>query len=211
MCGRFALAVDSKKIQEHFDIPKMLIEVSPMYNIAPQSFVPVIYEQKDIQIREMKWGLVPSWSREPKVKFSNFNARSETIQTSAAYRNSFATKRCLIPATGFYEWQVQDDGTKKPLHIHLSSNTMFSFAGLYDIWTDIEGKELWTCTILTREANDFMKLIHDRMPVILQKEAYIPWLENTTSASDKMSIIQSSKDIQLLAEDGIELLKRDLP
>lgn len=209
MCGRFALAADTKKIQEHFHVPTtMLLAITPSYNIPPQSFVPVILGQPEIRLLQMKWGLVPSWSREPKAKFATFNARSETVETSAAYRNPFANTRCLIPATGFYEWQIQDDGTKKPLYFHLSSNEMFSFAGLYDVWTDVEGKELWTCTILTREANEFMKPVHDRMPVILQRDSYISWLENTTSVSEKLAIIQTSANIQLSVIDGTDMLKK---
>jgi putative SOS response-associated peptidase YedK len=176
MCGRFALDIDKEAFVGYYKTPQMVIEIAPHYNITPGSYIPVVYAKPPETAILMRWGLVPHWSREPKTKFSTINARAETAETSAVYREPFQNKRCLIPAIGFFEWKKLSDGTKQPYYIHLKSQKIFSFAGLYDIWKDAEGKEFWTCTIVTTEPNSKMQSIHDRMPVILPKNSEKLWL-----------------------------------
>jgi putative SOS response-associated peptidase YedK len=178
MCGRFALDIDKSVLSQRYHLPQMEIELVPNRNIAPGSFIPVIYQEKNINVRQMRWGLVPHWNREPKTKFATFNARAENLLTSPAFREPFAKKRCLVPASGYYEWKKLEDGTKKPYYFHLKNQSLFSFAGLYDIWKDVEGIELWTCSIITTEPNNIASTIHNRMPVILNESDEILWLES---------------------------------
>jgi putative SOS response-associated peptidase YedK len=181
MCGRFALDIDKNAFTRYYRNPQMEIELSPHYNIAPGSYIPAVYlnQTGNEIVTPMRWGLVPHWSQEPKTKFSTINARAETIQTSAVYRDPFRSKRCLIPATGFYEWRLMEDSSKQPYYIHLKDQSLFSFAGLYDIWKDIEGKELWTCTIITTTPNKLMEKIHNRMPVILNSGSQLLWMQES--------------------------------
>lgn len=138
----------------------------------------------------MKWGLVPHWSKEPRVKFSTINARVENVQQSPVFRDAFYKRRCLVPSMGFYEWRKNPDGTKTPFFIRLKSRPVFSFAGIWDNWKDAEGKELKTYSILTCEPNEVMKPIHARMPVILPREIEEQWATLTTPISALLSLLK---------------------
>ena len=124
----------------------------------------------------MKWGLVPSWSKEPKTRFSTINARAESLEDSRLYKKPFKSQRCIIPADGFYEWQQSADG-KAPQYIHLHDNKVFGLAGLYEVWRPDSEQEMYTFTIITTAANSFMEPIHNRMPVILERQYEEPWLD----------------------------------
>jgi len=136
----------------------------------------------------MKWGLVPSWAKDPRIGNKMINARAETITKKPSYRKPLQSKRCLIPASGFYEWH--DTGTGKvPYHIYLKDEPIFAFAGLYDRWIDPQGQSLDSYTIITTSANSFMERLHERMPVILSQEAEEEWLDPATSLSRLMSLM----------------------
>jgi len=129
-------------------------------------------------LRLMRWGLIPSWAKDPSIGSRMINARSETVAEKPSYRNALKRRRCLIVADGFYEWQKQPGGGKVPMFISLADRQPFGFAGLYETWTEPEsGESLVTCTIITGPPNDLVKSIHDRMPIILPPEAYDLWLE----------------------------------
>ena len=176
MCGRYNLITDAEALVDYFEIEHALFNYpGPRYNIAPGQDVPVI--RQSAQGRELisaRWGLVPNWSRESKPGYSTINARAESVADKPAYRNPFKHKRCLIPASGFYEWK-RADGHKTPYHIHLPENEMFAFAGLWDHW-DKEGEGFDSCTIIVTTANETVRPVHDRMPVILNKAQYNTWL-----------------------------------
>ena len=176
MCGRYNLVTDAGALVDYFEIEHALFNYpGPRYNIAPGQDVPVI--RQSAQGRELisaRWGLVPNWSRESNPGYSTINARAESVADKPAYRNPFRHKRCLIPASGFYEWK-RADGQKTPYHIHLPENEMFAFAGLWDHW-DKEGEGFDSCTIIVTTANQAVRPVHDRMPVILNRAQYNTWL-----------------------------------
>ncbi len=180
MCGRFALDAKVPELRKQFDVDQMEIQLEPHYNVAPGMMLPVVVNTPPRMVRRMKWGLVPHWSREPKTKFSTINARMENLASSAVYRMPFAKHRCLIPATGFYEWKKLEDETKWPYFFRLKYRDLFAFAGLWDCWRDAEGKEFLSCSIITCPANGVVEKNHPRMPVILKEDAQDQWLSTDT-------------------------------
>lgn len=179
MCGRFAIDISKPVFQKRFTIKQLEIQLSPHYNVSPGMFLPTVIRSQSNQAVLMKWGLIPHWSKDPKVKFSNINARAETINASPAYRLPFQKQRCLIPAIGFYEWARRDDGTKWPYFFTLNDRPYFAFAGIWDSWKDAENKEFLSCAIITCAANSVVADVHPRMPVILNQSNEDIWLRDT--------------------------------
>jgi putative SOS response-associated peptidase YedK len=177
MCGRFTLTATPKAIAETFQVPE-LPGLEPRYNIAPTQPVPIIRNAEGASSRalvQVRWGLIPSWADDPSIGNRLINARAETAAEKPSFRAAFRHRRCLIPASGFYEWQKV--GTKKqPHYIRPPDNAPFAFAGLWEHW-EKGGGPIESCTILTTEANVLMRPIHDRMPVILGPEAWDRWLD----------------------------------
>src|SRR3984885_6551434 len=178
MCGRFTLRTPAHDLVEVFELLREP-ELSPRYNIAPTQNVAVIRQDgKSRQLSLMRWGLVPTWSKDPKAGPPLINARSETVATKPSFRTAFKRRRCLIPADGFYEWQKQADSkTKIPHYIRMAKDRAFAFAGLWETWHGNDGSALDSCTIVTTDANDLMRPLHDRMPVILPEENFAQWLD----------------------------------
>jgi len=178
MCGRYVFA--SRKDENQLAFPEFAFpdDMPLRYNIAPGQPVIALANNNQPRAVAFKWGLIPSWSKDPKIGNRLINARAETLAEKPSFRNAFIRRRCLIPATGFYEWQKQPDGkTKIPMLIRLSSGQPFAFAGLWEHWGSPEGDEIESCTIITTEPNSLMATIHNRMPVILPQEHYESWLE----------------------------------
>jgi len=178
MCGRYNLITDAEALLDFFEIEQTLLDVSglkPRYNIAPSQDVPIVRDTGNgRELAMARWGLVPYWSKEEKPKYSTINARADSVADKPSYREPFKRKRCLIPATGFYEWRL-DDGQKTPHHIRLAEGGLFAFAGLWDHWGR-EGEGFDSCSIIVTSANQTMRPIHDRMPVILNISQYNTWL-----------------------------------
>ena len=155
--------------------------LAPSYNVAPQTMQPVVRLSPETGQREltiMKWGLVPFWSKDGKVSYNTFNARAEWIAIGPAYRKAWETRRCLVPAEWFYEWQKIDAKTKQPYAIGLKDDSLFAFAGLWERWKDKEsGQSLETYTVITTDPNELMQPLHNRMPVILHRQDYDRWLQ----------------------------------
>jgi putative SOS response-associated peptidase YedK len=187
MCGRYSL-VPSDNFAGRFDIEDQQLPLLPRYNVAPSQTMPVIVSNSPNRAVEMQWGLIPSWSKEPRVKFSTINARAETISTSPVFRGPFKSRRCLVPASGFYEWRQMNHG-KQPYFIHLNSGELFAFAGLYDVWRGADGQELSTYTIITTAPNATVASIHNRMPVILRRDDEGIWLDKQTDSARLMSLL----------------------
>lgn len=176
MCGRYTLTADASAIQLAFNLDPVSDQLQPRYNIAPSQAVPIITNANSKELTFVKWGLVPSWAKDPSIGYKMINARSETAAEKPSFRSAFKRRRCLIPADGFFEWSKQ--GKKKvPMYIHLADNEVFAFAGLWETWQSPDGSELQTCTILTSEPNDLIKPLHHRMAVILEKSDYETWLD----------------------------------
>ncbi len=183
MCGRYALKATASELIEHF---KLLAcpEWSARYNIAPQSMIPVIRQNPGASRvgQLVRWGLIPSWAKDPSIGNKLNNALGETVAEKPAFRSSFAKHRCLIPASGFYEWQpVTEAGKvrKQPYYIHPTApDGFFAFAGLLAAWTPPEGEPVVSTCIITTGPNEIMAPIHDRMPVILRPEQFDAWLDH---------------------------------
>jgi len=164
---------------------------SPRYNIAPSQNVPVVRMAEAGGEREcvlMRWGLVPSWAKEGSFNFSTINARAETMSEKPTFRNSFKRRRCLVPADGFYEWKATAEKHKQPFVIRPVDGKSLAFAGLWDRWHSSAGEALESMTIVTTAANDMMRPLHERMPVILPPEHYALWLD---PACQKTALLSS--------------------
>ncbi len=190
MCGRYRLSRRKQIVEEHFDTVSGEEEWTPRYNIAPTQPIPVIRQNPKEPVRELslvRWGLIPSWAKDSSVAAKMINARSETASTKPAFRDALKFRRCLIPADGFYEWAKTAKG-KQPYCFEVNDGGLFAFAGLWDRWKDPSGKLVETCSILTTTPNALTAPVHDRMPVILDPDAYDLWLDpgmtNVVAASE---------------------------
>ncbi len=204
MCGRYTLAHTHAEIMERFQIEQLLLEMDPRYNIAPSQAVPIVIEEKATEqvsveqkqdehksaeqkpaeqkstvrtLQAVKWGLVPSWVRDPHLLKPMINARVESLAGKPMFKSAFKSKRCLIPADSFYEWMTINK-KKCPLRIQLKTGELFALAGLYDDWISPEGERVRTCAIITVPANDTIAHIHNRMPAILRPEDESVWLND---------------------------------
>jgi putative SOS response-associated peptidase YedK len=190
MCGRYRLSRRKQIIEENFDSVSGEEDWSPRYNIAPTQSIPVIRQNQKEPVRQlslMKWGLIPSWAKDPSVAAQMINARSETASTKPAFRDALKSRRCLIPADGFYEW-VRTEKEKQPYCFEVNEGQLFAFAGIWDRWKDASGNWIKTCSILTTQPNVVTSAVHDRMPVILDPNSYDLWLDpgtqNVAAVSD---------------------------
>jgi putative SOS response-associated peptidase YedK len=178
MCGRYRLARKKEILAEIFDVANE-VDWDPRYNVAPGQDVAVVRQDATQPARSfsrMRWGLIPSWSKDPKSGYKMINARAETIAGKPAFREPFQSRRCLIPADGFYEWSKYSKG-KSPFCLTLADDSVFAFAGIWDRWMNQNGEPIETCSIITTTANSLLADIHDRMPVILRREDYDRWLD----------------------------------
>jgi len=184
MCGRYTLS-SGESLYKRFKIDQISGRIKPNYNIAPGMMMPVVIRQSPNQIMMMKWGLIPSWAKDIRIGYKLINARVETLRQKPAFRSSLYTKRCFVPASGFYEWEHKER-SKIPYYIKLKSEELFAFAGLYDVWKDAEGKEIRSYTIITCDSNKLVAKIHDRMPVILRKDHEAMWLKEGETDIDRL-------------------------
>lgn len=179
MCGRYRLSRRKQIVEEYFDSVSSEEDWAPRYNIAPTQPVPVIRQHPKEPVRQistMRWGLIPSWARDASGAASMINARLETASTKPAFRDALKSRRCLIPADGFYEWR-RDGKTKQPFCFEVNQGQLFAFAGLWDRWKNPSGEWVKTCSILTTTPNAVTSAVHDRMPVILDPNSYDLWLD----------------------------------
>jgi putative SOS response-associated peptidase YedK len=211
MCGRFILLTDLSVIVESFRIGEVACEYRPGNNISPgQQIAAVLRKDDRNRLVDFRWGLIPSWAKDPSIGNKMFNARAETIAEKPSFREAFKRRRCLIVADGFYEWQ-KIGPIKKPLRFSLKSGEPFGLAGLYDTWISPEQKTVNTCTIITTEPNDLLRPIHDRMPVIVRKELEDFWIvPSTHSSRDLLSILKPYPAVDMDVSD-VTTLEYDRP
>lgn len=189
MCGRFTLRAPPSVVAEQFsllDTP----DLRPRHNIAPSQDIPVVRyppesSLKTRQLVWLRWGLVPGWAQDPAMGDRLINARAETAADKPAFRAALRRRRCLVAADGFYEWQ-RTGPRKHPYFIRLRDDRPFAFAGLWELWEGPDHKALQSCAILTTEANELMRPIHDRMPVILCPTDYDRWLDPAIQSPDRL-------------------------
>lgn len=184
MCGRFGLKTPAEKIAEFlatlsFEEVHPQATYVPRYNIAPTTPIMVAMcndWQPQRHLSFVRWGLIPFWAKDPKIANKLINARAETLAEKPSFKAAYQYRRCIIPASGFYEWKAGQAG-KIPYWIYPTQGPLFAFAGLWEIWTDAAGGEHWTATIVTTAANKTMQPLHHRMPVILQPCDFDLWLD----------------------------------
>ncbi len=184
MCGRYVLT-EIAALAARFDVAADPSTMTPRYNVAPTQTMPVVIKQSPNRLVMMRWGLVPAWAKDAKSEQVLINARAETLAQKRTFRQLLTSQRCLIPASGFYEWQQTGAG-KVPQYISLKDETLFAFAGLYDHWTDAQGTEAFSYTIITTEPNTLMASIHNRMPAILSPDEEAFWLNPDETETERL-------------------------
>ena len=199
MCGRFTLTAELGRVAGTFaaEISPALEGFRPRYNIAPTDEVPVVIAVPGgRRAGPMRWGLVPHWADSPRAGARLINARSETVATRSAFRESFLARRCLVPADGFYEWEARETG-KQPYWIHRPGSALFAMAGIWALWRGGGGDRLATFSILTREAPEPIRWLHDRVPVILPEGRWTDWLARGTVVESLRAIVAEADPPEL--------------
>jgi len=179
MCGRFSLTVTEAELNLRFELEGGVAPYVPRYNGAPSQALAVITSDQPHKISYLRWGLIPHWAKDISIGNKMINARAEALTEKVSYRNLLFSKRCLVPADGFYEWQ--QDSAKQPYRIFVKDTSVFAMAGLWEVWKSPEGQIVDSFTIITTAANDFMKPLHRRMPVILKSADEKIWLHSKNS------------------------------
>ncbi len=222
MCGRYALygpiSRGREDDQQHFTFLDRAVPFVPHYNAAPTQYLPVyrIDLEGDRELVSLKWGLIPSWAKAPSIGAQMINARSESVHRKLAFQSAFKYRRCLVPANGFYEWQALPNG-KRPHYITVQNVGVIAFAGLWERWINkVSGEVIDSFTILTCKANDLVRKMHERMPVILKEPDYEAWLAG--SAADAQILMKPfpaedmltyfvSKKVNRASYDGPDLIE----
>ncbi len=199
MCGRYVQSLSADELMEQFDLVEPPSGAAARYNIAPsQPGLVVRRSESGRRAEPMRWGLVPFWADDPSIGSRLINARSETVVSKPAFRAAMRHRRCLVPATGFYEWKPAG-GAKQPYYIHRGDGRPLAFAGLYEHWTGPDGERVDSYVILTTAANDAVRPLHDRMPVVLAAEALEPWLDATRTDAEQAAALLGPCAPHLLA------------
>ncbi|HEX2036155.1 MAG TPA: SOS response-associated peptidase [Chloroflexota bacterium] len=229
MCGRYTLTVDLRDIAERFGVAAdqeapagadPALAAGPRYNIAPTQLVITVAANGARHVEPMRWGLIPSWAKDPKIGSRLINARAETLAEKPAFRSALRRRRCLLPSDSFYEWAtVPGSKAKRPMRVRLKSGEVYAFAGLWDEWTPPEGgPAVRSCTIVTTEPNELMATFHHRMPVILSPQAEAAWLDPRISdpsqlvpllrpyPADLMEAYPVSPAVNSIANDSAQLI-----
>lgn len=212
MCGRFTLRQELTEIVKYFALPNS-VDFTPSYNITPSSSIPVVIQHEGRHLINCQWGLMPHWVKADN-KFRPINARAETVKEKPFFRDAFRQKRCLIPASGYYEW-TGTKGNKQPYYITLKDQELFAFAGLWSHWQTGDNM-INSCTIITTTANEQTENIHPRMPVILPTSAYDTWLNKADASllipfNREMGVSPVSKKVNQPGADGVELIEPIFP
>ncbi|WP_458191059.1 SOS response-associated peptidase [Haladaptatus sp. NG-WS-4] len=193
MCGRNALFVDQRELEDRFDA-KVATDggYTPRYNIAPGEPLEIITNESPDEIDQYHWGLIPFWTDEPEEGI--INARSETAGEKRVFGDAWESRPCLVLSSGFYEWQTQNGGPKQPYRVHRENDPAFAMAGLWDVW-ETDKQAIPCVTILTTEPNEKMKPIHDRMPVVLPREEEDRWLSTGPDEREKLCQLYPADDL----------------
>jgi len=192
MCGRFGLTRPDRLDLERFGVSEMPPQ-APRFNIPPSSDILVVRERKGVTEAEMiRWGLVPSWAKDPSIGHRMANVRSDTALEKPSFRTAMQKRRCLIPADVFFEWQdVPGQKRRRPYAVALRGGELFALGGLWEVWRPKEGADwLITCAIMTTEPNELLAPIHDRMPVVVRAEDYAKWIDPETAVTDVRRLVE---------------------
>jgi putative SOS response-associated peptidase YedK len=206
MCGRYVQYTPINELAAMFDASIYVDAWRPRYNITPGSMVLACRLRDDGQrdIVALHWGLIPSWSKDRKLGFRTINARAETVADKPAFRAAFKRRRCLIPADGYYEWRATESG-KQPYFFSSRDGRPLAFAGLWEQWTDKEtGEQLQSCTIIVTDANQRLRSIHDRMPVVLGVDDYATWLDPESNDRERLLALLQPADLDAIEAYAVD-------
>jgi putative SOS response-associated peptidase YedK len=218
MCGRFSLVPTPEELTNTFFL-KINVAVTPRYNIAPGQQVLIIRQgERGKKISAVRWGLLPHWAKDEKLSHKLINARAETVQDKPVFQDAFKERRCIVPATGFYEWKTVGN-RKQPYFIKMNNGRLFAMAGIWESWQGPKGEAIESCAILTTDANTIVGKIHDRMPVILPQSSYGLWLDPIRNGQSyheyfhsydpfKMTAYQVSSMVNNVKNEGEGCIKR---
>jgi putative SOS response-associated peptidase YedK len=188
VCGRFSIT-NPRQLALRFGLETPADALPARFNVAPSQPVPVIVTPH--RLEEVRWGLIPWWAKDPSIGARLINARAESLETKAAFRDAFRSRRCLVIADGFYEWKKSAKrGGSRPVYIRLKSHEPFAFAGLWDSWRAPDGTHIRSCSIITTEANALIAPIHDRMPAVLRPEHEARWIDDQMQAADLVELLE---------------------
>lgn len=198
MCGRYAAARDAADLAIWCEAERLpATDLRPRYNVAPTSEAYLVVDEEGTRSIDIaKWGLIPSWSRDAGHASRMINARSETVAVKPAYRSAFKRRRCLVPVDGYYEWQANGTAArtpKQPFYIHERNGDPLALAGLFEDWAGPDGP-VRTFSVLTQDASGWLQRIHDRMPVIIERESWSTWLDGPLTDEVFASIVEGSRD-----------------
>jgi len=220
MCGRYVIYGPQSRYQEYF-ATEAWPDFPDRYNIAPSAPVPVIRQAPDGRrvVNLLRWGLVPNWSKDESIGAKLNNARGETVSEKPSFRTAYQKRRCIVPASGYYEWQEVPGQRKQPWYIHLKSGEPMAMGGLWESWTNADGEIIRTFCVITTGPNEVMTPIHDRMPVLLRREDWPAWLSPHGDQSRVAQMIgpadaglmeawRVSRKVSNAREEGAELIER---
>jgi putative SOS response-associated peptidase YedK len=196
MCGRYTLTTRKHDLAKELDLDsEIVLDLEPRYNIAPTQEVPILIKEVGVRMALFRWGLIPPWAKDATVGSRMINARRETLAERASFREPFQSQRCLVIADGFYEWHASVAGKPKiPHYVRLKSRKPFTFAGLWSKWRGPSGQDVYTCTIVTRDANEIVGRIHDRMPVIVSPANRDAWLDPEHQDPESLAALLGAHD-----------------
>lgn len=206
-CGRYVLQIKAKDLKKHYNLAQEPPEIDQSFDVRPGQTLPIVIEPHDGERRaeQMKWGLIPTWSKDPKIGYKLFNARDDNLFSSGVWRGVIVNKRALVPANGYFEWTKPPKDSKEPkrkFYFKPKQMDIFSFAGVWSSWKDAEDKEWMTYSIITTEPNEEAKKIHNRMPVILHQDDEASWLDaSKTDRSDIEPLLHPFDD------NGLEIFE----
>ena len=196
MCGRFGLFVTPEVLEEYFGLDDLVAAVEPRYNLTPGRAVAVVRESEGKRrLDALQWGLVPFWAKDPTIGRRLINARLDSVAEKPAYREAWRRRRCLIPASGFYEWSEPRGGRKRPYFIRPHDAPLLALAGLWERWRTPNGEKLETCVIVTTDANAQLVQIHDRMPLLIPRDAQALWLDPKSSLDDVLRLAERPPEL----------------
>ena len=219
MCGRYNLISNLTVLGERFQFDATQLTLESAYNVAPTQNVLTVVGGESRRAGFMRWGLIPFWAKNHSIGSRMINARAETVADKPSFRESFRRRRCLVLADGFYEWQRTASG-KRPMSIAMRSGEPFAFAGIWSVWKDPDGNSIPTCAIITTSANELLRPIHHRMPVILPRDMEGVWLDRSIEdpnplrsvlspyPEDAMEAYEVSTLVNSVANDGPEVIAR---
>jgi putative SOS response-associated peptidase YedK len=199
VCGRFGLFVTPEVLEEYFAVTDLAAEpLQPRYNLTPGQAVAVVREHEGRRrVDTLQWGLIPFWAKDATIGRRLINARLDSVASKPAFREAWQRRRCLIPASGFYEWSIATSGRKRPHFIRPGTEPLLALAGLWERWRRPSGERLETCVIVTTDASAELEPIHDRMPLLIPRDAHALWLDPASSLEDVLKLAERPPALEI--------------